>query len=141
MSYVCKGDNMREIKFRAWDKGLKEYIYNVESIGVYASIEYDDYDFSDILIEERFEVEQYTGLKDKNNKEIYDGDIVESFVHPEIPIHYVVQWSDKFNGWFCKNLNNPESDYKTVDIQLWVYIKNNQFEVIGNIHENPELLV
>lgn len=72
-------------------------------------------------------VMQYTGLKDKNGKEIYEGDIIE-FDKIEWGgddnIH-VVSWNDKDAQWDWGGGNTSDMDYRTV---------------IGNIYENPELL-
>ena len=123
----------REIKFRIWDK-----IYNkmreVKAInwwfdeGDIQSIEYIDedhvdrrHDKDDVILM------QYTGLKDKNGKEIYEGDIIKRTLDDECGIvgfergTFVI--SDKVGDLY----GFLRSWYTTV-------------EVIGNIHENPELL-
>jgi len=75
-------------------------------------------------------VGQYTGLKDKNGKEVYEGDVISS--DQWNPKNYKVIFE---TGEFCfVSIKGVESPY-TNDIR---YVKD--FEVIGNIYENPELL-
>jgi uncharacterized phage protein (TIGR01671 family) len=126
---------MREFKFRAWDKHVEKMLFwnDLYSYDLHGF-------FDDPTTEDDIIFMQYTGLKDKNDKEIYDGDILKSFAHPDIPLLHKIEWSDKYNGWFAKNVNNKGSDYKTGDVQLFVYAKHNDFGIIGNMYENPGLL-
>jgi len=121
---------MREIKFRAWDKRMKEMFNNVFLAGcrIYKNkplmwIEHDN-GFNKLF---QGELMQFTGLKDKNGKEIYEGDIVKYMVGPWEQICEVYFSDGMFKvktdtlAWECGN------DPVTI-------------EVIGNIYENPELL-
>jgi uncharacterized phage protein (TIGR01671 family) len=79
-------------------------------------------------------IEQYTGLKDKNGRKIYAGDILGGMYNA------VVRWCDKCSGW---NLYDP--GYGCLQCEgdiMWTEVAQNldNREVIGNIHENPELL-
>ena len=121
---------MREIKFRAWDKKYNEMIPDLICFYKDGGISHNNHFNSDIspfrgyMWDSRnLEVMQYTGLKDKNGKEIYEGDIVKGNYLKGIG---VVEWNDKF----CK-----------FDISHKMNITpSDECEVIGNIYENPELL-
>lgn len=76
---------------------------------------------------------RFTGLKDKNGKEVYSGDIIQSFASGGMPIFHEIIWSDSECSFRAK--------YQSGDCpisQRW--FDEFQKEVIGNIYENPELL-
>ena len=75
---------------------------------------------------------QYTGLKDKNGKEIYEGDVVRAR-SKYIDAVYVVYWEARSCQFRCYSPKSGKQYDKTHDM-LWAD------EVIGNIYENPELL-
>ena len=112
---------MRELRFRAWDKKQKKMLYGV-SIGTIrvwdenAPLLSNEFSYSEDCI-----FEQYTGLKDKNGKEIYEGDIVKLWDRePEL-----VVWDNLIGAY---------------DPLSWEIFDTDECEVIGNIHENPELI-
>ena len=134
---------MREIKFRAWDKCAEFMLYSDKhtddyffefyagKIGAYgitlgASTIYEPpqpetYELSEIM--------QYTGLKDRNGKEIYESDIV--FIDND---KFEVIWNKKRARYALKSC---------FDGKLYTYLWGGEFgsiEIIGNIYENKELL-
>lgn len=118
---------MRELKFRVWNNNTNKYEYT-ES----------DYYF---VIDQRvkaYDYEQYTGLKDKNGKEIYEGDIIQEelgFDDDSIDgsFKYKVFWSEETLCWSLDPVGN-----ESIHDDLWEC--NSSVVVIGNIHENPGLL-
>lgn len=117
---------MREIKFRLWLGGQFTYWGFVEP-GSFAGLTSSNVE-SLTMDEMRERSEQFTGLHDKNGKEIYEGDVVR---HPN-GVHPVV-WDDSLASWQMRF-----SDY--VPDQEEGSISYQDVQVIGNIHENPELL-
>jgi len=118
---------MREIKFRAWDNELKCWIGNLgmKSNNVLCSGN-----------EKRISVMQYTGLKDKNNKEIYEGDVCRLF-SCDRPIEYV---GGCFGYW--TELNNDGASFIPISNYHfnWKDGKSSKIEVVSNIYENPDSL-
>ena len=123
----------REVKFRAWLKEEKKMV-NVETIDFTdKSTQYleknkiiDAYLLRRMIFDD-IELMQYTGVKDKNNKEIYEGDIIICKYGPQIAME--VKWVDE--GF--RTLGKYDRDN-------YVGFVKNSAEVIGNIYENPELL-
>lgn len=125
---------MREIKFRVWDKSLKymrclssshDTLMFDEKGGHYYNLQngdgnsFEDSGYSELM--------QNAGIKDKNDKEIYEGDIVKS----PCGIHKVIF----VDGGFCLDTGELAVGlYQMIDSQ------GNHLEVVGNIYENPELL-
>ena len=77
---------------------------------------------------------QFTGLKDWKEKEIYEGDIISTFLFDD-KLYYKVEWDEIRSSWIFKSLQSSYGGYcyaQDIDIQ--------SSEVIGNIYENKELL-
>ena len=132
---------MREIKFRAWLKEEKKMV-NVETIDFTdKSIQYlEKNEFINAYLLRRMifgdiELMQYTGLKDKNGKEIYEGDIIK----------YKFPYDKRLKHISPVKFLKTEASFGIKDrygneIPLYTISANNYFEVIGNIYENKNLL-
>lgn len=125
---------MREIKFKAWNRQAKRFVddndlkhYAITFDGEVINFDSSGYDYI-----EHFDVVRYTGLKDKNGKEIFEGDILKlTTTSPHV--YSYVAWNEKTSAFaasfevgsepYCEHLFGAEL-----------------CEVIGNIYENKELL-
>lgn len=129
---------MREIKFRAWNKNFKK-MYKIGQITLEKgtwNYEPDNREYIGMSIpyQPSFVLMQYTGLKDKNGKEIYEGDIVYIKGETELlDIKGKVEYSDIFAQYIITNTKNIA--YETEALGDYENI-----EVIGNEFDNPELL-
>lgn len=126
---------MREIKFRIWDIDEKKFNVNEKDrlgCGDTKKCMSERVDFENNSVEinadERYIFSEYTGLKDKNNKEIYEGDIVK-FLNGI----FEVIWCNEKASFMLKN-----KEYK--EFLNFIYENNNGMEIVGNIYENSELL-
>jgi len=126
----------REIKFRVWDHNLKEYI---EDSNADPMISWDGKVYcyerqkegGDALVSgiRNITVQQYTGMVDKDGKEIYEGDIIFGRVYygNENGIGIVVYFTGSFIVDWRNQIDDPLDEIPDI-------------KVIGNIFENPELL-
>ena len=128
-------------KFRAWDKEKKRWMTpEIEDeeeseirLDLWGSVafrlplhEQEDNTITILDGSDMFDLMQSTGIKDKNNVEIFEGDIVSYFRKS----NSVIEWKD--GGFIIKRVMDGEYDFMQSRIA--------EIEVIGNIYENPELL-
>ena len=122
----------RPIKFRAWDKQLKEMHNNAFSVNgggggvIDAGWKAWSNKHRKAIGGTDCELMQYTGLHDKNGVEIYEGDIVNLIPQGYAVVPAVVQWSDKELRWVSYRPETGTGMHLTAD---------SDFEVIGNIYE------
>jgi len=126
---------MREIKFRAWNGKVMTNDFYIEPDGTVFLDSYETYEsqssvigFDDFVVYPKdYKLMQFTGILDKNGKEIYEGDILQS-EHSHMECHgkckITVCWDESKNGW----------NFRPTVIDIY------DMDVIGNIYESPELL-
>ena len=130
---------MRQIKFRVWDKAEKKWLFGYEYpnlggfslfgevtlMGELSTISLDK------MAKDEYAVMQHTGLKDKNGKEIYEGDILKLIYYGGGTDHLEVRYNENNARFLLFNKDDPDG---------WGWDYRGDVEVIGNIHENSDLL-
>jgi uncharacterized phage protein (TIGR01671 family) len=132
---------MREIKFRVWCKNKNEWEQDLIMLtpnggicqlknGVHIPCKPDTHI-----------IQQSTGLKDKNGKEIYEGDIIRIYEHIFSPYNFIVEFSKANHCWWFSGVEEDEfgmskKSFSFSDLNGF----NFDSEIIGNIYKNPELL-
>ena len=130
---------MRTLKFRVWSHVAKK-MYEVTSLDFYTTGVTDvavktgqspnGIIYSAVCEPDGLELMQFTGLTDKNGKEIFEGDILR-FGFPE----YTGKEPD--NGWVI--WDNSEGSWRVQSFSWWSYIIPSDVEIISNVHENHDL--
>jgi len=116
---------MREIKFRYKVKGLDKLIYDRDEEFGYLQQQREFFSYEGDIKQVQDEM-QYTGLKDKNGVDIYEGDVTKA-----CDLICLIE----FRGCkFVAKWKGKRGDYRYPDLMF------KSHEVIGNIHQNPELL-
>lgn len=137
---------MRELKFRVWNNSDRKMLFNVSILQEAPESEYGTLvknKITGVVGIERSHIMQYTGIKDKNNKEIYEGDIIDVRIpedyggtedeegRSQFLCRQKVEWS-KTGGYF--------SDEDTGEYRPLLGSEEIEIEIRGNIYQNPELL-
>lgn len=129
---------MRELKFRAWDNEEKRWLlgYEYKNLGGFSMFGecmlFEEWSaiLNRFILQQKdrtpsdLKLMQYTGLKDKNGKEVYEGDILKT----DSGLNQFVEYRNDMAMFVCRFKNGASTNISV------------QWEIIGNIYENPELI-
>ena len=137
---------MREFKIRIFDKQEEEFLneedYAINFVGTIFKACLDEEVF-EVLDADMYIVTQYTGLKDKNGVEIYEGDIVkvENYNHHgKNPKKVMFVYYDNLTAQYCTKIEKTNCKIEDLIMENQPLYFAHSIEIIGNIYENPELL-
>lgn len=114
----------RQIKFRAWNNDRGKFYYSDKYLSLFSFFRKIDR----VNVLSNTSLQQYTGLTDKNGKEIYEGDIVKHKLQEDVKGNISF-----YEGSFIVGIALTRNSLINFNVP-------NYIEIIGNIHENPELL-
>ena len=136
----------REFKFRAWDDIEKEWLC-IKHLGIMNNAVWytqaideneNDIDPPYFVDDKKVRLMQYTGLKDKNGVEIYEGDILDYRKDTNRTLMFEVVFN---HASFCRRwISKDTAKIRGLEIETLAYNTSTIFEVIGNRFENPELI-
>ena len=143
MDKIAKKMN-RQIKFRAWDKEIEDYadVSMIDFKGKSAICEQHEFGISDPINLNNLVLEQFTGIKDKTGKDIYENDLIKYATEDDddyfiAPVKYL--GNDGYPAFDIPIKYIPDGYYFESNV-LATGVAEEAIEAVGNIHQNYELL-
>ena len=147
-------NNQREIKFRAWDRTTQKFAVGQLAVLFNSGIVHcpygtggdKDWEYKNEKTDgiPNLILMQFTGLLDKNGKEIFEGDVIETdATNPDrkiVSIEWMDKWEGKWNGHLAAGWGVRYKDGQLEMLANAQLHPENNYEIIGNIWENPELI-